>query len=117
MKGQSEVQIKGVEEIVNQFTDRMEKALATDFTKLGSVLNKACQEQVIYAENYKKMEQTAQTLLQSNRELQKTLENTMDRQVQLEKDLKIQGQRIEETSNLINEEISNQLFTLNRMNM
>ena len=39
----------------------------------------------------------------------------MDRQEKLEKELKNQRERVEETCNMINEEISNQLFTLNRM--
>ena len=117
LKGQSEVQLKGVESLVDLFTERMEKALATDFTKLGSVLNKACQEQIIYAENYKRMEETAQALLKATGDLQRTLETTLNRQDALEKELKIQRQRIEETCNMINDEISNQLFTLNRVKM
>lgn len=115
MKGQSETQIKGVEVIVDQFVDRMEKALCTDFTKLGSSLNKANQDQMIYAENFKKMEQTTLGLLKANGELQKMVEMTLDRQEKLEKELRNQSQRVEETCNMINEEISNQLFTLNRM--
>ncbi len=115
MKGQSETQIRGVEVIVDQFTDRMEKALATDFTKLGSSLNKACQDQVFYADNYKKMEQTTLALLKANGELQRALETTMDRQEKLEKLMKAQQERLDETCNMINEEISNQLFTLNHV--
>lgn len=115
MKGQAETQIKGVEVIIDQFTDRMEKALATDFTKLGGALNKACQDQALYADNYKKMEQTTLALLKANSELQKVLETTMDRQEKLEKVLKAQQERLDETCSMINEEISNQLFTLNQV--
>ena len=115
MKGQSETQIKGVEMIVDQFTNRMETALATDFTKLGSSLNKACQDQMLYAENYKKMEQTTLALLKANGDLQKALETVMDRQESLEKMLRGQQERLDETCNMINEEISNQLFTLNHV--
>ncbi len=115
MKGQADNQIQGVGVIVDQFTDRMEKALCTDFTKLGTSLNKACQDQKLYAENYSKMEQTTLALLKATGDLQRTLETTMDRQEKLEKELKNQRERVEETCNRINEEISNQLFTLNRM--
>ena len=115
MKGQADNQIKGVEVIVDQFVNRMEKALCTDFTKLGNSLTKASQDQMLYAENYKKMEQTTLALLKANNDLQKAIETTMDRQEKLEKELKNQRERVEETCNMINEEISNQLFTLNRM--
>ena len=115
MKGQSETQIKGVEVIVDQFVDRMEKALSTDFTKLGSALNKSNQDQMIYADNFKKMEQTANALLKANGELQKMVEMTLERQEKLEKELRNQRERVDETCNMINEEISNQLFALNRM--
>jgi len=115
MKGQADSQVKGVETIVDQFTQRMETALATDFSKLGSAMNKACQDQVIYADNYKKMEQTTLALLKANGDLQKALETVMDRQEHLEKMLRSQQERLDETCHMINEEISNQLFTLNQV--
>ena len=71
---------------------------------------------MLYAENYKKMEQTTLALLKANNDLQKAIETTMDRQEKLEKELRNQRERVDETCNRINEEISNQLFTLNRMN-
>ena len=115
MKGQADNQIQGVEIIVDQFVNRMEKALCTDFAKLGNSLTKAGNDQMIYAENYKKMEQTTLALLKANNDLQKAIETTMDRQEKLEKELRNQRERVDETCNRINEEISNQLFTLNRM--
>ena len=115
MKGQADSQIKGVEIIVDQFVTRMETALATDFAKLGNSLTKVTSDQRLYAENYKMMEQTTLSLLKANSELQKALETTMDRQEKLEKELRNQQERVEETCNRIDEEISNQLFTLNRM--
>ena len=115
MKGQSETQIKGVEQIVDQFVKQMETALATDFTKLGNTLTKAGQDQRLYAENFKSMEQTTLALIRANSDLQKVLESTMDRQERLEKEIRNQQDRVEETCNKINDEISNQLFTLNRM--
>ncbi len=115
MKGQADNQIKGVEQIVDRFTEQMEKALCTDFNKLGSTLNRVCQEQVIYSENYKKMEQTTQSLISANLSLQKTVETLLDRQVALEKQMRNQCERLDETCDLINEEISNQLFTLGQM--
>jgi len=115
MKGQADNQIRGVEIIVDQFVNRMEKALCTDFAKLGNSLTKASNDQMLYAENYKKMEQTTLALLKANNDLQKAVETTMDRQEKLEKELRNQRERVDETCNRINEEISNQLFTLSRM--
>jgi len=54
-------------------------------------------------------------LLKANNDLQKAVETTMDRQEKLEKELRNQRERVDETCNRINEEISNQLFTLSRM--
>ena len=115
MKGQADNQIKGVEQLVNRFTEQMEKALCNDFNKLGNTLNRVCQEQVIYSENYKKMEQTAQSLISANISLQKTVEALLDRQESIEKQMRNQCEKLDETCNLINEEISNQLFTLGQM--
>lgn len=115
MKGQADNQIKGVEQIVDKFTQQMEKALCNDFNKLGNTLNRVCQEQVIYSENYKKMEQTTQSLISANISLQKTVEALLDRQAVIEKQMRNQCDRLDETCDLINEEISNQLFTLGQM--
>ncbi|MBQ8821844.1 MAG: MotA/TolQ/ExbB proton channel family protein [Lachnospiraceae bacterium] len=115
MKGQADNQIKGVETIVEQFTQQMEKALCVDFNKLGSTLNRVCQEQVIYAENYKQMEQTTQSLVSANISLQKMVEALLDRQENIEKQMRNQCERLDDTCNLINDEITNQLFTLGKM--
>lgn len=115
MKGQADNQIQGVAAIVDQFTERMEKALSTDFTKLGNSLNRVCQEQVIYSENYKKMEETTQALVSANISLQKTVEALLDRQEVMEKELRSQWEKLDETCNMVNEEITNQLFTLGQM--
>lgn len=115
MKGQAENQIRGVEQLVESFTAQMEKALCTDFNKLGNTLNRVCQEQVIYAENYKKMEQTAQALISANLTLQKTVEELLDKQEALDKQMRNQCERLDETCDMINEEITNQLFTLGQM--
>lgn len=115
MKGQADNQIKGVEMIVEQFTQQMEKALCTDFNKLGNTLNRVCQEQVIYAENYKQMEQTTQSLVSANISLQKMVEALLEKQENIEKQMRNQCERLEETCELVNEEITNQLFTLGQM--
>ncbi len=115
MKGQADNQIKGVEIIVNQFIGQMEKALGNDFTKLGNTLNRACQEQVIYADNYKRMEQTTQSLVSANLSLQKSVEALLDRQENIEKQMRNQCEKLDDACNLINEEISNQLYTLGQM--
>ncbi len=115
MKGEADNQMKGVERIVEQFTQQMEKALCTDFSKLGNTLNRVCQEQVIYAENYKQMEQTTQSLISANISLQKMVEALLDKQENIEKQIRNQCERLDDTCDLINEEITNQLFTLGQM--
>ena len=57
------------------------------------------------------MADTTRELLQANRSLQKALEETMDRQEAMARQLGEQTERIDATCTTINEEISNQLYT------
>ena len=90
---------------------QMEQSMGSEFTKLGNTLNKACDAQQIYAENYKSMEDATRQLLGASLTLQQTLEETMANQEALAKELKAQQEKIDETCDTINEEISSQLYT------
>ncbi len=111
LKGNALEQTRGVEQMVQSFTAQIENAMATDFARLGRSLESACEAQTVYAGNYKSMEETSKALLNASLSLQETLEITMAKQEALAKELKEQAQRIEETCDTLDNEISSQLYT------
>ncbi|MBR4084111.1 MAG: MotA/TolQ/ExbB proton channel family protein [Lachnospiraceae bacterium] len=111
LQGNAMEQTRGVEVIVHQFLQQLEQSMGSDFAKLGNTLSKACDAQQIYAENYKSMEDTTRQLLGASLTLQQTLETTMANQEALARELKAQQEKIDETCDTINDEISSQLYT------
>ena len=111
LKEEAKEQTESLDRMAQNFASKMEQALSADFASLGQTLQKACGAQETYADNYHSMAETTQELLQANRTLQKALEETMDRQEAMARQLREQAERIDATCNTINEEISNQLYT------
>lgn len=108
-------QTKGVERIVQEFSEQLSLRMGTDFSKLGQALNEACDAQAVYSHNYQSMEKTAKELLESNRVMQEMLEHTLNWQERFSKELKKQQETLAETCTAINDDISNQLYTFNQM--
>ena len=115
MKGNAMEQTQGVERIVNQFMSQMSQSLGAEFDKIGRVLNYACKTQEQCSRDYQSMEETTRELQAVNRSMQKALEQLVDRQVQIVQDLKGQEEKINQTCNMLNDELSNQLYTYNQM--
>ncbi len=115
LKGGAAEQTKGVERIVNQFVSQMEQTMGADFEKLGRVLNYTCKTQEQSARNYQSMESAARQLQEANQNLLKNMEQFLDRQMELAKKLEEQEKMLEATSDFLNEEVSNQLYTFNQM--
>lgn len=115
LKGSAEVQVKGVERIVDQFMSQMSQTMGTEFEKLGRVLNYACKTMEQSSHNYQSMETTTRQLQEANREVLKGLEEFLHKQEELAQRLAEQEQMLEETSSFLNDEIANQLYTYNQM--
>lgn len=115
LQGNAVEQTKGMEVLVQNFMSQMKQCMSDDFTSLGTSLTKACEAQSIYAENYKSMEDTTRTLLGASLTLQQTLEATMAQQQALARELKAQQEKIAETCDAVNNEISSQLYTFGLM--
>lgn len=111
LKGEAREQTETLDKMAQDFASRIEKTLGTDFERLGQTLQKACGAQETYADNFHSMEETTRELLEANRTLQKALEETMDRQETMTRQLKEQAEQIDATCNSISEEISSQLYT------
>jgi hypothetical protein len=112
LTGNALEQTKGVEQIVQSFTAQIESAMATDFARLGRNLEKACDAQTAYAENYRSMEETTKLLINASYTLQQSLEATIEKQAALVRELDVQAKRIGETCDTLDNEISSQLYTL-----
>lgn len=111
IKGEAKEQAESLDKMAQRFADRIEGALGTDFDRLGKALQGTCGAQESCADNYQSMAETTRELLQANRSLLKALEETMERQEAMTRQIQEQSDRIDATCNTINEEISNQLYT------
>ena len=115
LKGTSAEQSMCLERIVENFSKQLSDRMSTDFSKLGAALNKACDAHSAYAKNYELMEKTTEDLLEANRVMQMTLEQTLKQQEIFGKELKRQQEKIEETCTLIRDDVSTQLYTFEQM--
>lgn len=115
MKGTAAEQTKGVERIVDRFIEQMTQAMGTNFEKLGRSLNYATKTQEQSVKNYQNMEINTRQLQEANRDLLRSMENFLLRQEELAKKLEEQEKQLEATSDFLNDEIANQLYTFNQM--
>lgn len=115
LTGNALEQTRGVEQIVQSFTSQIENAMATDFARLGRNLEKACDAQAFYADNYKSMEETTKLLVKASMTMQKSLEDTVERQQRIAQELEAQAKRIGETCDTLDNEISTQLYTFTQL--
>lgn len=114
-KAEADIQVQGVERIVDQFTSRMTDSLGADFTRLGDSLISACRTQESYAERCQDMEKAAIALLDSNRALERSMEKILERQDGFERELEIQREKLLSTCDNLSSEINNQLYTFEQM--
>lgn len=73
LKGNAMEQTAGVERIVDKFTMQMQKALDTDFQKLGNVLKSAGESQAASAVSAAEMVEAVTALVEVNRSVQEAL--------------------------------------------
>lgn len=115
LKGNAMEQTQGVERIVNQFVAQMSQTMGTEFDKLGRALNYVCKTQEQSVRDYQAMEEAGKELQAVNRSMQRALEGLLERQEQISRSLQDQQQRIDATCNMVNNELSNQLYTYHQM--
>lgn len=115
LKGNAMEQTAGVERIVKQFTEQMQVSLSTDFKQFGDAMKTVGENQRIYADNCKSLIEAATALVEVNRKVQDSLAQMMKRQEDLAEELEAQKKQLTETCDSISEEVSNQLYTFERM--
>lgn len=115
LKGTAMEQTQAVERISNQFVALMTQSLGAEFEKMGASLNYACRALEQCSEDYRNMETNTVQLQEANRAIQKSVELLVERQQMIAADLKTQTEKLGDTCDMLNEELSNQLFTYDQM--
>lgn len=115
MEGNAAGQTAGVERIVDKFTEQMQKALDTDFKKLGNTLKSAGESQAASAANAADMVEAVTALVEVNRNVQEALSQVMERQELFAKQIAEQKKMLADTCSDMSDEISSQLYTLGQM--
>ena len=94
---------------------QMAQSMGTEFDKVGRALNYVCKTQEQSVRDYQAMEDTTKELQAVNRSMQRALEGLLERQEQITRNLQEQQQKLDATCTMVNEELSNQLYTYNQM--
>lgn len=104
LRGNALEQTKGMEQIVQQFMNRLSGSMSADFESLGKSLNQACSAQGVYAENFRRLEESTRLLLEASHTMNDTLQLALERQQEIE-------QKLSDTCN----DLSNELYTFQQM--
>ncbi len=115
LKGTAKEQTKGLEQIVNQFTEQMAQTMETDFQKLGNTLNAAAEAQNIAAHSSKELLETVETLIIVNRGLQEVMNGALEKQEAFAQELAAQKEELAAACDRMSNDISNQLYTFEQM--
>ena len=104
MRGNAAEQMKGLEQIIQQFMNRLSDTMSTDFGNLGKSLSQACEAQGTYARNFQRLEESTRLLLDASRTMRDTMNLALDRQ-----------REIEAALSRTCEDLSNELYTFHQM--
>lgn len=115
MKGSAEEQTAGVERIVTQFMEQLQKTMGTDFEKLGGVLKSAGDSQQAYAAGAKELIQAVTELVETNKITQSALAKVIERQEKFARELQEQKEKLAAACEEMSGEISNQLYAFDQM--
>lgn len=115
MKGSSEEQTAGVERIVAQFTDQLQKTMSTDFERLGGALKSAGDSQQAYTAGAKELIQAVAELVEANKTTQSALAKVIERQEKFARELQEQKEKLAAACEEMSGEISNQLYAFDQM--
>lgn len=115
LKGRAAEQTRGVEQMVDQFTEELMGRLGTDFEKLGWTLRSVAESQQTGEENRRGMEQTARELLAANQAILEAFDRISARQDAFAGELEMQRRVVEDTCKNLSDEMSSQLYTYQQM--
>lgn len=115
MKGNAAEQTKGLERIVDKFSDRMQVSLGADFQMLGNTLKAAGESQKVSAEYARELTEAAAALVEINRNVQADMAKMTERQERFAVELREQKEQLSKACDEMSDEISNQLYAFDQM--
>lgn len=104
MRGNAAEQTKGVDQIIQQFMNRLSSAMSADFDNLGKSLRQAGEAQETYARNFQRLEESTRNLLEASRTINDTMNLALERQ-----------REIEEKLSRTCDDLNNELYTFHQM--
>lgn len=104
MRGNAAEQARGVDQIVQQFMNRLSDTMGAEFDNLGKSLKEACEAQGTYARNFQRLEESTRLLLEASRSVHDTMNLALDRQREIE-------ERLSRTC----DDLNNELYTFHQM--
>lgn len=104
LSGKAEEQVRGVDEIVEQFVQQMKEIMGKDFERIGKSLEESASTQETYARNFQRLEESTRLLLESSKIMTENIRLSQEKQG-----------RIEKRINNACDNINNELYTFHQM--
>ncbi len=104
LRGYTDSQVRGVDQIVQQFLAQMTGSMDAEFKQLGKTLHDACEAQATYAENFQRLEESTRLLLSASQNMNETMHLALEKQ-----------QEISEKISSTCDDLSNELYTFDQM--
>lgn len=115
LQGAAAEQTQGVERIVSQVVEHLEKSMGAGLKDLGNTITAAGQSQTAYANACMELTKAVAKLVESSQKLQKSAAEEMDRQEAFARELKNQKEEIRTACREMTDEVTNQLYTFEQM--
>ncbi len=110
-QGTDREQTAGVERIVSQFVEQMNKSLGTNFQKLGRIVNDAGKAQNSCTELCRELIESVNGMVETNQDMLRDLEQLFEQQKNLFRELAAQKEQLASACG----EIGSQLYTFDQM--
>lgn len=114
-RGEAAEQSRAMERMADGFLERLQSAAGTGLKELDGALRAAAQTQAVHLESGRRLLEAAEALVESNRKMQETMAHMLQRQEQLEGEIRAQKQTLAQACEEISQDVSNQLYTFEQM--
>ena len=115
MRGNAQEQTAGVERIVAQFMEQLQKTMGADFAALGATLKAAGASQQAYTAGARELMETVTELVEHTKNTQSALAKVIERQERFAEELKEQKEKLAAACDEMSGELSNQLYAFDQM--
>ena len=115
MRGNAQEQTAGVERIVAQFMEQLQKTMGADFARLGDTLKAAGDSQQAYTAGARELVEAVTELVEHTKNTQSALAKVIERQERFARELQEQKEKLAAACDEMSGEISNQLYAFDQM--